>query len=123
MQKLKIVFIVVTLFSCLAMIALPIKTSYADLDPYSYNPNNSKTAELDQATVVKYTSPIYNIAYTIAIIATIISLAIIGIKFIVGSAQEKAEYKEHLMPVLIGICTISFIITIIGTLAKFADIF
>ena len=46
---------------------------------------------------------------------------IIGLKFILGSAQEKAEYKQHLIPVVVGICFIAFLFTIIGVLSSFGD--
>lgn len=35
-------------------------------------------------------------------IVSVIVLIIIGIKFILGSAEEKAEYKQSLMPYIIG---------------------
>ena len=66
---------------------------------------------------------IFNILYTISIIVSVITLSIVGLKFIGASAQEKAEYKQHLLPIATGILIISFLITIISTLAKFAGLF
>ena len=34
---------------------------------------------------------------------SVIALVIIGIKFMLGSAEEKAEYKSHLVPYIIGV--------------------
>lgn len=46
-----------------------------------------------------------NIVGVIQVIGTVLSVAalgIIGIKYMVASADEKAEYKKNLMPYLIG---------------------
>ena len=39
---------------------------------------------------------------TIGSIVSVVVLVIIGIKYMFGSAEEKAEYKKSLMPYLIG---------------------
>lgn len=39
---------------------------------------------------------------TAGIILSVIVLAVLGIKYMLGSAEEKAEYKKTLMPYLIG---------------------
>ena len=42
----------------------------------------------------------------IAVIAGVILLSIIGIKFMMGSAEEKAEYKKSLIPLVVGIVVV-----------------
>lgn len=39
---------------------------------------------------------------TIGIIISVITLSIIGIKFMLGSVEEKAQYKQTMIPWLIG---------------------
>ncbi len=39
----------------------------------------------------------------IAVIASVIILMILGVKFMLGSVEEKAEYKKAFMPLIIGI--------------------
>ena len=46
-------------------------------------------------TIIKY---ITNAAMVIAVVM----VAALGIKYMVGSAEEKAEYKKSLLPLLIG---------------------
>lgn len=91
------------------------------INPYTYNPNGS--GKVDSGAVGKYIGPIYNTLYTISIIVTIITLSIVGLKFIGASVQEKAEYKQHLLPIAIGAVFITFLMTIISILAKVADLF
>ncbi len=48
----------------------------------------------------------------IAIMASVLVLSIIGIKYMVGSVEEKAEYKKNMKPYLVG-CVLAFGITTI----------
>ena len=42
----------------------------------------------------------------IAVIAGVILLSVIGVKFMMGSAEEKAEYKKSLVPLVVGIIVV-----------------
>ena len=37
-----------------------------------------------------------------AMVVSIVMIAVLGVKYMLGSAEEKAEYKKSLMPLLIG---------------------
>lgn len=50
----------------------------------------------------------------IAIIAGVIVLMIIGVKYIMGSAAEKAEYKKTLIPLVVGILIVIFATTLVS---------
>ncbi len=39
----------------------------------------------------------------IAIIASVIILMVLGVKYMLGSVEEKAEYKKSFIPLIIGI--------------------
>lgn len=45
---------------------------------------------------------IIGIVSTVGIVASVIVLVILGIKYMMGSASEKAEYKKTMLPYLIG---------------------
>ena len=45
---------------------------------------------------------IVNIITTIGIVVAVVVLLILGIKYMMGSAQEKAEYKKTMIPYLVG---------------------
>ncbi len=53
-------------------------------------------------------------------IVSVIVLIIIGIKFLIGSAEEKAEYKELMTPYLIGALMLLGISNLLGIIS---DIF
>ncbi len=43
---------------------------------------------------------------TIAVIGGVILIMFLGVKFMMGSAEEKAEYKKSFMPLIIGIIVV-----------------
>ena len=45
---------------------------------------------------------IVNIISTVAVVISVIVLLILGIKYMIGSASEKAEYKKTMIPYLVG---------------------
>ncbi len=61
-------------------------------------------------------STIVNYLWIASIIIAVIVLMIIGIKFIIGSTQEKAEYKKSLIPVVVGVVLVVFATTIVNFL-------
>lgn len=42
----------------------------------------------------------------IAAIAAVVIIAILGIKYMLGSVEEKAEYKKSFMPLIVGIVVV-----------------
>ena len=59
---------------------------------------------------------------TAGIVLSVVMLAVLGVKYMMGSAEEKAEYKKSMMPYLIGAVLIfaaSTIATAVYNLAKF----
>lgn len=58
---------------------------------------------------------------TAGVVLSVIVLAVLGIKYMLGSAEEKAEYKKTLMPYIVGAALIfgaSTIATIVFNFMK-----
>lgn len=72
---------------------------FAAPDPSVYNGNTS-TINVD--TVNSLGQNIVKVISTVGSIASVIVLIVLGIKYMMGSAEEKAEYKKTLMPYIIG---------------------
>ena len=70
--------------------APPNPNAYTGQDGYSVDSINTLGNQIIQ------------IISTIGSIASVIVLIILGIKYMMGSAEEKAEYKKTLMPYVIG---------------------
>jgi type IV secretory pathway VirB2 component (pilin) len=60
---------------------------------------------------------------TLQVIGTIISvvvLVVLGIKYMIGSAEERAEYKKSMMPYVIGAVMVFAITNLLGIVAEIA---
>lgn len=71
----------------------------ADFNPDDYQPIIDNSGDTKITTI---TGQIVGAIRILGIIILVITLAIIGIKFMLGSADEKAEYKKIMLPYLIG---------------------
>lgn len=49
---------------------------------------------------------VIKIISTVGSICSVIFLIVLGIKYMLGSAEEKAEYKKSLLPYFIGACVL-----------------
>lgn len=105
-----IMLIIITLSSFMATI------SYADLiNPNDYNPNNS-----NDEVPEKFTNMVGIIATTIQTIGVILSVIVIGllgIKYMTGSAEERADYKKSMIPFLVG----TVLIVAVGTIIRIVN--
>lgn len=52
--------------------------------------------------ITKVGGNIVNIIQVVGIVIAVIVLLVIGIKYMMGSASEKAEYKKTMIPYLVG---------------------
>ena len=62
---------------------------------------------IDETKLQDSSKEIYNILLIIGICVAVIVAAILGIKFMLGSMEEKAQIKEALIPFIIG-CIVVF---------------
>ena len=80
---------------------------------YSYADNSLDSLGLDYLDDYKGTNPgseklkskaniIFSYLRTIGIVVSVVALIVIGIKYMMGSVEEKATYKQTLLPYLIG---------------------
>ena len=90
----KILFVVMILMS----ITLMTFNVNAAVDPSEYTGNE----QYDTGGLSELGQNIIQIVSVIGSIASVIVLIILGIKYMMGSAEEKAEYKKTMMPYLIG---------------------
>ncbi len=72
-----------------------------ELNPDYYKPN-SQTNAADADKIKNIGNVFVEIIQIVGSILSVIILVIIGIKYMTGSVEEKAEYKQSLMPYLIG---------------------
>lgn len=110
MKNKKILSLIV--ISLLAIILIPtfVMASGPIDDPDSFDPSKTPSSNTKATEKVKV---ILNVISVVGIIVGVITLTIIGVKYMLGSVQEKAEYKKTMFSYLIGAILLVSICTIV----------
>ena len=102
-MKKNIVFKIFTIIAIILILFIPI--AYAGtpstINPGEWKPSNFNPNDMDE--VVDAAGIIVSVIRTFGIIVSVIVLLIIGIKYMVGSVEERADYKTSMRPYLIGV--------------------
>lgn len=118
-QKKKLCILFILVISILAIFS---STCMAISDPIS-DPNAYKPGDIasgDADSVIGKAGIIVDIITTVGIVIAVITILIIGIKYMIGSVEEKAEYKKTMIPYLIGVVMIGSISIIVRLIANLA---
>ena len=83
------------------------------IDPDKYTPPTLTTEEAEPA--MEKIKPIIGIISTIGTIASVVTLIALGIKYMIGSIEERAEYKKSMLPYIIG----AFLLFAVSTIVTF----
>lgn len=106
MRFKKVITIITILFLFLTTNCL------AKIDPGFYEPG--EPSEEDYKSVVELASTIVGALTTVGIVVAVVGIIIIGIKYMTGSVEQKAEYKKTMVPYLVGCVFIFAISTIVS---------
>ena len=77
-----------------------------------------KNGSADTTGITTFGAKIVAVLQTVGIVVAVVVLLILGIKYLMGSAEEKAEYSKTLMPYVIGAILIFGAAQIAGLIAK-----
>lgn len=105
-KTMKILIFIATV---LLVISLGTSTIFA-LTPGEVEPTDPGTTDIQTLG-----GKILGILQTVGIVLSVIILVILGIKYMMGSAEEKAEYKKTMIPYLVGAVLIFLAPTIANT--------
>lgn len=102
MKKVSKLLSVILIIMLLITMTTPIVM--ADGDDTAIKPSSidGKTSTVDVNGVTTLGNDIVRVITTIGTVVSVVILVVLGIKYMMGSAEEKAEYKKTLMPYAIG---------------------
>ena len=80
------------------------------------------TTSAAQGEVTNIGNQLIGIITTVAVVVAVIVLLILGIKYMMGSASEKAEYKKTMIPYLVGAILIFGAGTIVKVVVQLASL-
>lgn len=114
-KTLKVIFIIaVMLFGLLGVSQNISFADKADVGATLDNVNSATGGDIGEAATIG--GNIVNWIWGISIVVAVVVVMITGLKFIVGSTQEKAEYKKSLIPLVVGVLILVFATTIVKVL-------
>lgn len=114
-KSIKIVSILM-MAMMMIMVATPVFANSIDFDTATQN----LTAQNPQNTgkISELASKILGFLQWAAIIGGVLIITILGLKYMMGSLEEKAEYKKSMIPLVVGIIVVMGATTIANILFK-----
>ena len=110
--------ILITLVSMVIMIAM-LGTVVCAADPVT-TPGGMEANVEGTGDISTLGSKLMGILQTVGIVVSVLILMVLGIKYMMGSAEEKAEYKKTMIPYIIGAILIFGASTIANMVFNFA---
>ena len=89
------------------------------IDPGNFEP--PALTDSDTQPIMDKGASIVSVIQVIGIIVTIVSLILIGIKYMTGSLEEKADYKKSMIILLIGVFIFFFLTQLLGVIIKVSE--
>ena len=116
MKNIKMISKIVSVLLIAFMLVSVVTPVFAAPDPSNYTGGNVDTTKIDTLG-----NQIITIVSTVGSIVSVIVLVVLGVKYMMGSAEEKAEYKKTLLPYIIGAALVFAASTIAGVIFNFAS--
>lgn len=87
---------------------------------FSVDDIDGDTTTVDTQKITNTTNNIVKVIAVVGVIVSVIVLMILGIKYMIGSVEEKAEYKKTMMPYIIGMTILFAASTIVSIIYNVA---
>lgn len=111
--------IIVALLIILSIVMISVSSFASELTPGSFG---TGTIDPSQTSIIKgMGGQIIGVVRTVGVLVAVVILLILGIKYMVGSAEEKADYKKSMIPYLVGAVLIFAASTIAGIVYDMAS--
>lgn len=98
MKKTIKIFTILLIAITLITFATNVFAAGSEINPSTLTPTYG-----DSTALTNKAGQIMGMIRNVAIIASVIIIMVLGVKFMLGSVEEKAEYKKSFMPLIVGI--------------------
>lgn len=98
-----------------------VKIATGVIDPNSWKPQKPSQSDIDK--MMDMSNVIIGTIQVIGVVVSVISLMILGFKYMTGSIEEKAEYKKTMIPYLVGTIMFFAITQFVGLIASIVGTF
>lgn len=96
-----------------------IKVATGVIDPNDFKP--PALTDDDTKPITDKASTITNVIGIIGVVVSVIALILIGIKIMLGSVEEKAEYKKIMIQYLIGVLIFFALMQLLSIIIKVVE--
>ena len=114
-KTMKILTTIATILLIVSMGA-SIVCAATDIGGVSIDPKTENTGD-----ITKVGNKIMGILQVVCVLIAVIILMVLGIKYMMGSAEEKAEYKKTMIPYIVGAILIFAAATIANAIYNFVS--
>ena len=111
-KEVKVILTVLLVVMLVFAVAMPVFAAY---DP-KQTINSVYSTATGNDEVAGMGGKIVGIIQTVGTVIAVVMLLVIGIKYMIGSAEEKSKYKETLLPYVIGAILIFAASTLVGVI-------
>lgn len=115
-KKNAIKIFLILLFSVLL---LSTQCSAAALNPNDYKPGAVTTS--DAQSFIDKAGVILGTIRTFGVVLSVVVLMFLGIKYMMGSVEEKADYKKAMIPYVIGVVLLFATTTLVSVIFNWAN--
>ncbi len=119
----KLINRIIMLFICCMFIfslSTVFGTGQGTVDPSKVTKPSPLTTD-DTQTAIDKVKPVVQFISGVGVAVSVITLVVLGIKYMVGSIEEKAEYKKSMIPYLIGAFLVFGISTVLSIIMEFTN--
>ncbi len=95
-----LVTMLLTSFATISQATGPSGASAGTINPDDFKPGDLTAS--DTATAFRSAGVIVNAIINVGLVISIVMFMVLGMKYMMGSIEERAEYKKTLMPMIIG---------------------
>jgi type IV secretory pathway VirB2 component (pilin) len=111
-KEVKVILTVLLAAMLVFAVAMPVFAEFKPGDTINGVTSNAS----NNTDVAEMGGKIVGIIQTVGTVIAVVMLLVIGIKYMIGSAEEKAKYKETLLPYVIGAVLIFAASTLVGVI-------
>ena len=104
--------LLIVIFTCSNLKVFAVTSLSDPVDSPDYFRPNITTNSASDSKIITKTGNILGVINIVGVVVSVITLMIIGIKYMFGSIEEKAEYKQTAMTYIIGAILIFSLTTI-----------
>lgn len=101
--------VIVALFIILTIVMIGV-SSFATVTPDSFTPQDPTNV----TNITNLGGKIIGVVRTVGVLVAVVILLVLGIKYMMGSAEEKADYKKSMIPYIVGAILVFAASTIAG---------